>query len=169
MAMKFVADCMLGKLAKWLKVLGFDVIYLNRASDAELLRLARRDKRTLLTRDHPLLESAKNIRSLLIASEDWPAQLAQVLDAFKLRSAIKPCSRCLACNVPLESLPKKKARNLVTPFIYEQASSFAVCPSCGRVFWPGTHYKDMDSKIETILRKKRAPGNKRKAKAEMAG
>jgi len=167
--MKFVVDGMLGKLAKWLKILGFDVVYLNQAPDAELLRRARREKRILLTRDHPLLDSAKNIRSLLIASEDWPEQLAQVLDTFKLRSAIKPYSRCLACNVALKSLPKKKARNLVTPFIYEQASSFALCPSCGRIFWPGTHFRDMESKIEAIVRKKRAARKKPETNSGIAG
>jgi uncharacterized protein with PIN domain len=165
--MKFVVDGMLGKLAKWLRILGFDVVFLNRSSDAELLRRARREKRILLTRDHPLLASAKNIRSLFIASEDWPEQLAQVLDAFKLRPAIKPYSRCLACNVSLRSLPRRKARNLVAPFIYEHACSFAVCPSCGRVFWPGTHYRDMDSKIEHIVQKKRTSKDTPKAKPGM--
>jgi hypothetical protein len=167
--MKFVVDCMLGKLAKWLRILGFDVVYLNKASDAELLRLARRDKRILLTRDHPLLEAAKNIPALLITSEAWPEQLAQVIDAFKLRSAIRPYSRCLACNVVLQSLPKRKARNLVAPFIYEHATSFAVCPSCGRVFWPGTHYRDMDSRVESIVRKKRTTRRKPKAGSGTAG
>jgi uncharacterized protein with PIN domain len=167
--MRFVVDCMLGKLAKWLKILGFDVIYLNRAPDDELLRLARRDQRILLTRDHRLVESSGNIRSLLVTSEDWPSQLAQVLDTLKLRPAIRPYSRCLACNVVLQSLPKRKARNLVAPFIYEHASSFAVCPSCGRVFWPGTHYKDMDSRVDSIIRKKRTAGKKPPAKAGTAG
>jgi hypothetical protein len=167
--MKFVVDGMLGKLAKWLRILGFDVVYLSQAEDIELLRRARREKRVLLTRDHPLFESAKNTRALLITSEAWPEQLAQVLDTFRLRPAIRPYSRCLACNVVLQSLPKRKARNLVAPFIYEHASSFAVCPSCGRIFWPGTHYKDMDSRVESIVRKKRPSRKKPGANAGTAG
>jgi len=152
--MKFIVDCMLGKLAKWLKILGFDTLYLNRAEDSELLILARREKRVLLTKDQELLQAAAGLPSLLIKSEDWPEQLAQVLDAFRLRDLAKPHSRCLLCNVELKSIPKRMAKNLVTPFVFARAPSFAICPSCGRVFWPGTHFEDMDLKIAGIMRKK---------------
>jgi hypothetical protein len=151
--MKFVADCMLGKLAKWLRILGFDTVYLNKAEDLDLLQIARRQRRALLTKDHALLEAAKDVRSLFIESDDWPDQLVQVLDTYRLRNSVRPHSRCLACNVNLKIIPKKTARNLVTPFVLEKASSFAICPSCERVYWPGTHFRDMDATIERILRK----------------
>jgi len=151
--MKFVADCMLGKLAKWLRVLGFDTLYLNKAEDRELLRLARREKRVLLTKDHDLLRAAEGLPRLFIESDDWPEQLAQVLDAFKLRVRVRPHSRCLRCNVELKKIPKRLARNLVAPFVFEKSRSFAICPSCGRVFWPGSHFEDMDQKISRICRR----------------
>jgi uncharacterized protein with PIN domain len=116
--MKFVADVMLGKLARWLRILGFDTVYGNRAEDRELLQTAWRDRRVLLTRDHRLLESAKNIRGLLVESDDWRAQLVQVLGAFELRLGARPFSRCLACNARLKRLSRKDARNLVAPYIY---------------------------------------------------
>jgi len=148
---------MLGKLAKWLKILGFDTVYLNRAEDSELLILARREKRVLLTKDQELLQAAAGLPRLFIESDDWPEQLAQVLDAFRLRDRAKPHSRCLLCNVELKRISKRMAKNLVTPFVFERAPSFAICPSCGRVFWPGSHYEDMDLKIARILRKKSTP------------
>jgi hypothetical protein len=151
--MKFVADCMLGKLAKWLKILGFDTLYLNKAEDRDLLLIARRQRRTLLTKDHRLLEAAKSVRSLFIQSDDWPEQLQQVLVTFNLGGSVRPHSRCLACNVKLKPIPRKAAKNMVTPFILEKASCFAVCPSCERVYWPGTHFRSMDATIRRILRK----------------
>jgi uncharacterized protein with PIN domain len=163
--MKFVVDCMLGKLAKWLRILGFDTVYLNKAEDRDLLLIARRQQRILLTKDLGLLQAAKDIRSLFIESDDWPEQLGQVLVAYNLGDSVRPHSRCLTCNVKLKTIPKQTARNLVTPFVLERASSFAVCPSCERVYWPGTHFRSMDAKIGEILEKariRRQPGPKKK-------
>lgn len=156
--MKFVVDCMLGKLAKWLRVLGFDSVYLNKAEDGYLLLLARREKRILLTKDHELLRGARNLPCLFIESDNWQEQVVQVLEAFRLRERAKPHSRCLACNIELKRIPKRLARNLVTPFVFERASAFSVCPSCGRVFWPGTHFEDMDLKIGRIFRARKIQG-----------
>ena len=153
--MKFVVDCMLGKLAKWLKILGFDAVFVNEAEDRELLHLARREKRILLTKDYELFAAAARLPRLFIESEDWPEQVAQVLEAFRLRPWARPHSRCLACNVELKKIPRRLARNLVAPFVFERAASFAICPECGRVFWPGTHFEDMDRKIARILGKKK--------------
>jgi uncharacterized protein with PIN domain len=150
--MKFVVDCMLGKLAKWLKILGFDTVYLNKAEDRDLLLLAWREKRVLLTKDHGLLLAAAGVSCLFIESDSWEEQVAQVLDALRLRKRARPHSRCLACNRALKRIPRALAKNLVTPFVFERAPSFAICPSCGRVFWPGTHFQDMDKKIDRILR-----------------
>ena len=164
--MKFVVDCMLGKLGKWLRILGFDALYMNKAEDGDLLLLAGRENRILLTKDHELLRSAAGLPCLFIESDFWPEQLVQVLDAFKLRGKVRPHSRCLACNVGLRRIPKKSARNLVPPFVLARASSFAVCPACGRIFWPGTHFRDMDRTIDGILGKRKVrskgPVEKRK-------
>jgi uncharacterized protein with PIN domain len=163
--MKFVVDCMLGKLAKWLKILGFDTVYLNKAEDRDLLQIARRQRRILLTKDHGLLEAAKNVRSLFVKSDDWPEQLVQVLDTYGLREAVRPHSRCLGCNLKLKVIPKSSARNLVTPFVLERSASFAICPACERVYWPGTHFQSMDRRIEGILQRaeyQKPPGKRRK-------
>ena len=150
--MKFVADCMLGRLAKWLKILGFDVLYFSKAEDSELAALARREGRVLLTRDTGLIErTAKRPNRLFVRSDDWQDQVVQVLDELALWDEVRPNSRCLECNRALKPLGRERARNLVTPYVLEHAASFAMCPDCGRVFWQGTHYGDMERKVERLL------------------
>jgi hypothetical protein len=159
--MKFIVDCMLGKLARWLKILGFDVIYFPKIEDSELLALARKERRTLLTRDNMLVKKAKGAKSLFIESDVWKKQVEQVLREFRLWKKAKPYSRCIECNIELKNLSKKKAENLVAPFVWEHASSFALCPQCGRVFWQGTHFQDMEFRIEEILRQKKVRKKKK--------
>ncbi len=150
--MKFAVDCMLGKLAKWLKILGFDVCFFSRIEDDDLLEIAKKEKRILLTRDTGLFERAPSKERLFITSEKWQDQVHQVLDDLKLWGKVLPYSRCIECNVPLKNLPKKRAKNLVTPFVYENARSFSLCPQCDRVYWKGSHHKDMGSKVDEILK-----------------
>ncbi len=149
--MKFVVDCMLGKLAKWLKILGFDVLFFNRIEDDELLQLAEREKRILLTRDTGLMQRSSQVQALFIDNEDWRKQLKQVMDAFELKEQINPNSRCIECNRALKKIPKAQAKNLVTLFVYETTQDFALCPLCGRVYWKGTHQQGMDFTIEELL------------------
>jgi hypothetical protein len=149
--MTFIVDCMLGKLAKWLKILGFDTLYFSKIEDDALLALTRQQRRILLTRDTGLLEKARDVETLFLESEEWKDQVRQVLKKFDLWENVNPHTRCIDCNNPLKNLPKKNAKNLVSAFVYERADSFAICPGCGRVFWRGTHFKDMESKIEEIL------------------
>jgi len=158
--MKFIVDCMLGKLAKWLKILGFDTVYFSKIEDAELLALAKKEERILLTRDNALIQKSRTIKSLFIESEDRNTQVEQVLNEFNLRREVKPYSRCIECNIELKDIPKKRAKNLVVPFVYEHANSFAICPRCERVYWDGTHHQDMEFKIEEIVneRKKKKRG-----------
>jgi len=153
--MKFIVDCMLGKLAKWLKILGFDTVYFSKIEDSNLLALAKKEGRILLSRDNGLIGKAKGIKCLFIESESWKNQVEQVLNDFTLWKEIKPYSRCIECNVELRDLSKRAAKNLVAPFVYERANSFALCPRCGRVFWEGTHHQDMEFKIDAILEKKK--------------
>jgi uncharacterized protein with PIN domain len=149
--MTFVADGMLGKLAKWLRILGFDVAYDPRAEDGELLRIARSEARVLLTRDTGLAGRARTVRSLLIASERWEDQVRQVLDVFAIRGEAAPLSRCVACNLVLKPTAKERARNLVVPFVWERGIEFSICPGCGRVYWRGSHAADMNVRVRALL------------------
>ena len=151
--MKFIVDCMLGKLAKWLKILGFDALFFSKIADEELLSIARKEDRVLLTKDTGLIQRASDVETLFLDSEDWPDQVRQVLAHFDLWQQVSPHSRCIDCNIELKSLSRKNAKNLVSPFVFEHADSFALCPGCGRVFWRGSHFEDMEAQIREILKK----------------
>jgi len=151
--MIFVADCMLGRLARWLRVLGFDVLYFPRIEDTALLAVARREGRVLLTRDRGLFERMHGHPSLLVESGRWEDQVVQVLKAFRLKDRVAAHSRCIECNAALKAVSKERARNLASPYVVERADSLSLCPACGRVFWKGSHADDMDARIRKIMKR----------------
>jgi uncharacterized protein with PIN domain len=147
---KFVADVMLGKLARGLRMLGVDVLYSNVAEDDEIVRIAEREYRTILTRDVGLCGRRMSARCLLIDSSKDQEQIRQVIAAFDLKE-FDVFSRCLECNTPLESIPKEAVFERVPPFVYQTQERFAACPSCSRVYWQGTHVDKMRKHIPIRL------------------
>jgi uncharacterized protein len=146
--MKFLADNMLGRLATWLRLLGYDTLYLPHADDPELARVARMQDRILLTRDVELTRR-RGVRHLLIESERVEFQVRQVLCAFDL-SAREAFSRCAECNVPLDGTSKESVIASVPPYVYQTLDRFRRCAQCGRVYWRGTHWARMVSQIEDL-------------------
>jgi len=139
--MKFIADCMLGKLAKWLRLIGCDTEYVHDAQDDELVRRALREDRILLTRDGTLAgRRMVRGRSFLIESEETGKQLRQVIERFGIRiDSDGLFTRCIICNEPMEDVPKLSVKRLVPPYVYKTQERFGRCPSCGKVYWRGTH------------------------------
>src|SRR5215831_19316190 len=129
---KFVADAMVGKLARWLRVLGIDVAYFKVIEDDELIGLAKSENRIILTRDTGLSNRCHNDQCLLIESVDYKEQIRQVLGTFSLKE-FSVFSRCLECNTPLKNVDKEAIFEKVPPFIYLTQDRFATCPSCNRV------------------------------------
>lgn len=146
--MKFIADAMLGRLATWLRLLGYDTLYLPHADDPALARLARAQDRILLTRDVELTRR-RGVKHLLIRSEKVDEQVEQVFRAFKL-SAREAFSRCAECNHRLESVSKEAVRGLVPPYVFSTQERFRRCAQCGRVYWRGTHWARMLAQIEDL-------------------
>lgn len=146
---RFLADSMLGTLAKWLRILGYDTLYSPELDDLEAIRLARLEGRVLLTRDTGLLRR-KGLCSLFIESEVLEAQLTQVLRAFALRLD-HPFSRCPVCNEVLEEIPKHEAWGQVPPFVFQTQESFRLCPECNRFYWRGTHWQKMRKQLEKLV------------------
>ena len=147
---RFLADSMLGTLAKWLRILGYDTTYQAQLDDNQLVRLARAEGRILLTRDTGFLKR-KGLRRLLIESEVLEEQLAQVLQAFGLH-ADNPFSRCPVCNTVLEDVPKYEAWGQVPPFVFHTQERFRLCPECNRFYWRGTHWQRMLERMERLKR-----------------
>jgi uncharacterized protein with PIN domain len=140
---RFIADVMLGRLAKWLRIAGFDVLYSNKYSDDELIEISNREKRTLLSRDTRLL-IRKPVRDFIfLESQDVRMQIRQVFEAMGIMSLSFLLTRCLSCNEALIEIPRESARPSVPPFVYKTHTRFKSCPRCGRIFWAGTHRKSV--------------------------
>lgn len=145
-SVRLLADCMLGRLTKWLRLLGYDTAYEADVGDHELARRARAQGRVLLTRDRGLAER-RGLNTLFIRSEELEAQVEQV------RQAIGPppdssLSRCSVCNALLESVPRCDVVDRVPPYVLQTTSGFRRCTGCGRVYWPGSHVDAMDEELE---------------------
>jgi hypothetical protein len=147
---RFVADVMLGKLARWLRALGHDTIYLRDAADGRLLGLALRENRRLLTRDAALAARA-GPAGLLVRADDVDAQLRQVTEACGLASRA-PLSRCLECNGLLSARDPAAVRDRVPPYTLATQAEFRECDGCRRVFWAGTHARGILERLRPYLR-----------------
>jgi uncharacterized protein with PIN domain len=144
----FVVDAMLGRLAKWLRILGYDAVFDATAHDAQLARMARADGRILLTRDQTLAQR-RGLQTVLVDSEEPEAQLRQVVTQLNLRTD-HAFSRCPVCNELLESLTRQAAQALVPRYVWHTHDRFRMCPACGRVYWPGTHWQAMDGVLARL-------------------
>ncbi|OGW55614.1 MAG: hypothetical protein A2Z46_01635 [Nitrospirae bacterium RBG_19FT_COMBO_55_12] len=141
--MKFIADVMLGRLAKWMRLLGFDVLYDRAMTDNELIRISLEQDRVILTRDTGLVARPLASNHVFIKSDNVRQQLDQVLTTFHITSMPGPLTRCPVCNTSLSPVAKPDIRDLVSNYVYEKNKSFLRCGKCGRAYWRGTHVKRM--------------------------
>jgi len=146
---RFIADVMVGRLARWLRVLGFDVAYSNAYEDDEIIRTAEQEKRVILTRDTGLAARRCDAECLLIQSGNYKEQIQQVLGTFDLRQ-FSVFSRCLECNAALKDIDRESVFERVPPYVYLTQERFAICPSCSRIYWHGTHADRMLRQIPPI-------------------
>jgi uncharacterized protein with PIN domain len=148
--MKFLADCMLGKLARWLRILGHDVAYDNQINDDALLFKAIDENRILLTRDRPLYARAGAVKVVHIDHDDLDSQIAQLVSDIDLDLYRPTFTRCLHCNVLINEVSPDEARASVPPFVLRSQSRIYHCPSCDRYYWPGSHFKRMNDRLSRI-------------------
>lgn len=146
---KFAADRMLGRLAKWLRIIGQDVIYGRHLSGYGLIRAARAENRLILTRDRGL-KKKQPPRFIFIESDRFPEQLRQVVRECGLAVGAALFTRCLNCNALLQARPKESVEALVPPYVYSTQGKFFSCPDCRRVYWPATHHQKMLDELKNI-------------------
>jgi uncharacterized protein with PIN domain len=144
---RFIVDEMLGRLAKWLRAIGYDAVYHNGGGDSALVQRALEEDRIILTKDSHLVKRKLARKNLLIRSDQPREQLRQVVKELELDVESKVFTRCLVCNWELISIGKEDVRDRVPIYTYLTQDKFYECPSCGRVYWPGTH---RDSMLEVI-------------------
>jgi uncharacterized protein with PIN domain len=147
---KFALDVHLGRLAAYLRMLGFDVAYGNRAIDPELVRISSEQKRILLTRDRGLLKHAAVTHGYWLRETDSRRQVAEVVRRFDLSRCFRPFTRCMDCNEPLRPASKAEVFGRVPPRIVAWCDEFQECVGCQRVYWQGSHYRRMRRWIEEL-------------------
>lgn len=159
---RFVVDVHLGKLARNLKLLGFDTDYQNLRDDRELARIAAEEKRVLLTRDRRLLMRRAVDRGMILHSNVPFDQTLEVLNRLDLWNGLRPFSRCLACggrlvDVPAEGSALDEALRSVPPLVRSWCKEYRMCSQCRRVYWKGSHYDKLGSLIENLLKARSNP------------
>ncbi len=150
----FIVDHNVGKLAGWLRMLGYDSVFFNGPDDTEMVEQATAEGRIILTRDTGIIKrrvvAKGQLKAILLESEEPEEQMKQLASAFDLKNRIRPFSRCLECNQPLVSRTPGEVADRVPPYVYRTQTQYMECPACRRVYWRGTHWKAMMKKIEKL-------------------
>jgi uncharacterized protein with PIN domain len=148
---RFVLDVHLGRLAIYLRMLGFDTLYRNDYGDEELAHISSREGRILLTRDRGLLKRSVVTHGYCIRTTDSRQQLVEVLRRFDLFGSLTPFSRCLHCNGLLQAVDKATISDRLSPKTKQYYDEFRRCQNCERIYWPGSHFQRMQQFIESVL------------------
>jgi len=158
-APRFVADAMLGRLARWLRLCGLDVVYDPRLDDREIARIAAREGRTVLTRDAALLRRRLVRDGLFIEDQALGPQLRQVFAACGLAAErLVLFSRCVSCNGLLEEVAPAAVAGRAPPYVLRTQARFTRCPGCGRIYWAGTQVPAARARLAELLREEKADG-----------
>lgn len=148
---RFILDGHLGRLARYLRMLGFDARWRSDAEDEELARVAAAEHRVLLTRDVGLLKRRIVTHGYCVRAADPRSQLAEVVRRLDLFRAVAPFRRCLRCNELLEDVAKEDVERELPPMVRRQQHAFRRCPSCRRVYWAGSHHRRMAQLVSQLL------------------
>ncbi|HYE83164.1 MAG TPA: Mut7-C RNAse domain-containing protein [Clostridia bacterium] len=150
---RFILDVHLGKLASYLRMLGFDTLYSNAASGDQLADCSSSDRRILLTFDRELLKRKKVVYGYCVRSRDPNLQLVEVLNRFELFDRLHPFVRCMLCNGILKPVPKEDVLSLLPENVRLYFDEFHQCQSCGHVYWKGSHYEHMMDFVRQLKKK----------------
>ena len=151
---KFIVDANVGKLARWLRMLGYDTIFVNDIDDGVLVDIGLKEERVLLTRDTQImlrrLVTSGKVKAMLTSEDNPKEQMRQVITEMKLDREHE-FTLCLECNVPLMTRSKDEVRDLVPPYVYKTQTHYHQCPVCERIYWRGTHWEHMNQELETLM------------------
>ncbi len=148
---RFVADVHLGTLARYMRLLGFDTHYDNRAVDAELVQRSVAERRILLSRDVGLLKHRVLTHAHYVRATEPEHQLREIVHAFDLQARIRPFTRCMRCNGRLRRVPNMRVAEQLPAYVRATARRITRCNDCGRVFWRGTHFERLTQIVSSHL------------------
>ncbi len=148
---RFILDVHLGKLARYLRMLGFDTYYQNNLDDNEIIRIAKNQNRIILTRDTGILKNGNVTHGYMPHSQIPEEQIREVIERFHLRDQIKPFYRCTLCNGLIEKVDKREIEHLLEPNTRRYYQDFYRCRQCKQIYWEGSHYDRMNELIEKLI------------------
>ena len=152
---RFIVDANVGRLARWLRMMGYDALFINEIDDGQLVAIGLKERRVVLTRDTQIMQrrvvTSGRLEALLIRGDDTKDQLRQVVGEMDLDREERQFTRCLECNQPLTRRRKEEVKALVPPYVFQTQSRFVECPSCHRIYWRGTHWQRMKRELEALM------------------
>jgi hypothetical protein len=164
---RFIIDINVAKLAKWLRMMGYDTLLFNGDDDSRMIVVALRQGRIVITKDTQIMKRGVitngRLKAILITSDEPEIQMQQVIEALNLDCQFRPFTICLECNQPLVERTKDEVENLVPPYVFKTQNQYVECPACHRIYWKGTHWQAMIRKLERFRQgspgRKTAPGD----------
>ena len=154
MEIKLIADNNVGKLARWLRLIGYDTILLKQKDDAQMIKIALGQNRVVVTKDAQFMKrrlvTNGTLKTVHIEQDDPVLQVQEVVKTLSLDYHFKPFSLCLECNRALIAPGKDEVRNLVPAHVLETQTQYTQCPTCQRIYWPGTHWQAMSKKLQDL-------------------
>jgi uncharacterized protein with PIN domain len=154
-APRFIADQNVGKLARWLRMLGFDTVFFNGQDESEMVRLALDKSRVILTRNTRIMKrrfvTSGQLKAVLLASDRPEEQICQVIKSLGLKNSFRPFTLCIEDNHALEKRSEEDVKDRVPPYVFNTQQEFVECSHCHRVYWRGTHWQAMTSKLEKLV------------------
>ncbi len=154
MEIKFIADNNVGKLARWLRLIGYDTLLFKQKDDAQMIRIALGEDRVILTKDAQFMKrrlvTNGTLKTVHIEQDDPKLQVQKVVNVLGLDYHFRPFSLCLECNRALMARSKDEVRDLVPARVFETQTQYTQCPACHRVYWPGTHWQAMGKKLRDL-------------------
>ena len=156
MEIKFIVDNNVGKLARWLRLIGYDTVLFKQKDDATMIKTALGDDRVVLTKDTQFtkrrLVTNGQLKAILIKQDNPKTQIQEVVKALNLNYNFNPFSLCLECNQTLVPRVKEEVQSLVPPHVFQTQTQYTECPACHRIYWQGTHWQAMVKKLQDLQR-----------------
>ena len=142
----------MGRLAKWLRMMGFDSLFFDGGDDSQMVARALSEGRVILTRDTEIMKrrvvNSGRLKAVLIDSEEPEQQMRQLMDTLDLKHQFRPFTLCLECNQPLVERSREEVKDRVPPYVYKTQDQYMECPACQRIYWRGTHWEAMLRKLK---------------------
>lgn len=148
---RFILDVHLGRLAKYLRLCGFDTLFSTLYEDREIIETSMMEERIILTRDKLLLKDKRVKRGYLIRSQYYREQLKEVFERFNLKEHVRLFTRCITCNTMLETVSKEEISDRLLADTSRYYMEFKRCPTCDRIYWAGSHYDNMKKSLKSLL------------------